>query len=188
MTMLNSPDSTSVPAFPPDGGTASGWYLAYTKPRQEQVAQVNLQQQGFEAYLPLYKKFKRTPEGPVSVFEPMFPRYLMFRPLREGLGLSTVRSTRGVTSLVRFGFEPAVMQDELVQAIRRLEQEREQATLQELSNLQPGQAVRLRHTALSGFEGLVQTVSSKRVAVLLEILGRPTVVQLEHHQIEPRDV
>jgi transcriptional antiterminator RfaH len=37
---------------------------------------------------------------------------------------------------------------------------------------------------LGGIEGLIQSVSSKRVAVLLEILGRPTVVQLEHHQVE----
>jgi len=168
-----------------DLAARQGWYLAYTKPRQEQVAQVNLEQQGFEVYLPLYKKFRRTEQGTVSVFEPMFPRYLMFRPKREGLGLSTVRSTRGVTSLVRFGFEPAFMQDELVQAIRRLEQQREQATLQDMSDLRTGQRVRLKHTALDGLEGLVQSVSSKRVAVLLEILGRPTVVQLEHHQLEP---
>jgi hypothetical protein len=26
-------------------------------------------------------------------------------------------------------------------------------------------------------------VSTKRVAVLLEILGRPTVIQVEHHQV-----
>lgn len=187
MTMQTPTQPSSPDASTPELEAGSGWYLAYTKPRQEEVAQFNLQQQGFEVYLPLYKKFRRTAEGPVSVFEPMFPRYLMFRPRRPGLGLSTVRSTRGVSTLVRFGFEPAVMDDALVQSIRRLEQEREQATLQELSNLRPGQAVRLRHTALQGLEGLVQTVSSKRVAVLLEILGRPAVVQLAHHQIEPRD-
>ena len=38
--------------------TLDRWYLAYTKPRQEAVAHVNLEQQGFEAYLPLFKKFK----------------------------------------------------------------------------------------------------------------------------------
>lgn len=34
------------------------WYLAYTKPKQESVALVNLEQQGFEAYLPLFKKWR----------------------------------------------------------------------------------------------------------------------------------
>lgn len=160
------------------------WYLAYTKPRQEQIAQVNLEQQAFDAYLPLYKKFKKTEQGPVALFEPMFPRYILFRPRKPEQSISAVRSTKGIATLVRFGFEPAVLQDELVQRIRQLEEDRNHATLQELSNLKAGQTVRLKHTALGGVEGLIQSVSSKRVAVLLEILGRPTVVQLEHHQVE----
>lgn len=160
------------------------WYLAYTKPRQEQVALTNLAQQAFEAYLPLYKKFKKTEQGPVAHFEPMFPRYILFRPGKPDQSISVVRSTKGIASIVRFGFEPAMLQDDLVQRIRQLEQDRNHATLQELSNLKAGQTVRLKHTALGGVEGLIQSVSSKRVAVLLEILGRPTVVQLEHHQVE----
>lgn len=163
------------------------WYLAYTKPRLEDVARVNLEQQGFESYLPLYKKFKRTEQGPVSVFEPMFPRYIFFRPGKPEQSISVVRSTKGITSLVRFGFEPARVDEDLLRRIRQIEQDRNQATLLELSKLKAGQAVRLQHTALQGVEGIIQSVSSKRVQVLLEILGRPAVVQLEHHQVAPRD-
>lgn len=163
------------------------WYLAYTKPRQENIAHINLEQQGFESYLPLYKKFRKTEQGPVSVFEPMFPRYIFFRPGKPGQSISVVRSTKGITTIVRFGFEPAVIGEELLRRIRQLEEDRNQATLLELSNLKSGQTVRLKHTALAGVEGLIQSVSSKRVAVLLEILGRPAVVQLEHHQVEVKD-
>jgi len=163
------------------------WYLVYAKPRQEEVARFNLQQQGFEAYVPLYKKFKKTEQGPVAVFEPMFPRYLFFRPTSSGQSLSSVRSTRGVTTLVRFGFEPALVADALIDRIRQLENERNEATLQQTSDVRAGQRVRLRHTALGDVEGLVQSVSSKRVAVLLEILGRPAVVQVEYFQVEPAD-
>lgn len=170
----------------PFGETTSPdrWYLAYTKPRQEQIALVNLEQQAFEAYLPRYKKFKKTEQGPVALFEPMFPRYMLFRPSKPEQSISAVRSTKGIATIVRFGFEPAMLHDTLVQRIRQLEQDRNHATLQELSDLKPGQSVRLKHTALGGIEGLIQSVSSKRVAVLLEIMGRPTVVQLEHHQVE----
>ncbi|MGV0985550.1 MAG: transcription termination/antitermination protein NusG [Limnohabitans sp.] len=170
-----------------DDPISNRWYLAYTKPRQEQIALTNLEQQAFEAYLPLYKKFKKTEQGPVALFEPMFPRYILFRPGKPEQSISVVRNTKGIATIVRFGFEPALLSDELVQRIRLLEQDRNHATLQELSNLKIGQAVRLRHTALSGIEGLIQSVSSKRVAVLLEILGRPTLVQLEHHQVEVAD-
>lgn len=163
------------------------WYLAYTKPRQEEVARVNLEQQGFEVYLPLFKKFKKTEQGPVSVFEPMFPRYIFFKPGKPGQSISSVRSTKGVTTLVRFGFEPALIDEELLRRIRLLEEDRNHATILELSKLKAGQTVRLQHTALAGVEGLIQSVSSKRVEVLLEILGRPAVVQLEHHQVEVKE-
>jgi transcriptional antiterminator RfaH len=170
-----------------ENSTSDRWYLAYTKPRQEQIAFSNLEQQAFEAYLPLYKKFKKTEQGPVALFEPMFPRYILFRPSKPEQSISVVRNTKGIATIVRFGFEPALLNDDLVQRIRLLEQDRNHATLQELSDLKVGQAVRLKHTALGGIEGLIQSVSSKRVAVLLELLGRPTVVQLEHHQVEAAD-
>ena len=179
MSEINTLDHGDV-----ENQTLDRWYLAYTKPRQETVAQVNLEQQGFEAYLPLFKKFKKTEQGPVALFEPMFPRYILFRPSRPEQSISVVRSTKGVTTIVRFGFEPALLLGDVVQRIRLMEQMRDQATIEELNQLKVGQKVRLKHTALGAIGGLVHNVSSKRVAVLLEILGRPTVVQVDHHQVE----
>ena len=184
--MLDLQDSAhDLPGLEDAQAPAPGrWYLAYTKPRFGSVAQVNLQQQGFEVYLPLYKKFKKTETGSVSVFEPMFPRYIFFRPSRPGQSIATVRSTKGVNNLVRFGFEPAVLQDHLVHMIRQLEQSRNEVSVQGASPFKAGQSVRLKHNALNNIQGLVQSVGSKRIAVLLEIMGRPTLVQVEHHQLE----
>ena len=179
---MSQPPLTSA-SLPEDTAPPERWYLAYTKPRQEQIALSNLESQSFDAYLPLYKKFKPSPQGTVALFEPMFPRYIFFRPGKPEQSIAAVRSTKGVATIVRFGFEPAVMPDALVQCIRQLEQDRSQATLQEISNLKAGLTVRLQHTALDGIEGIIQNVSNKRVAVLLEILGRPTVIQVEHHQV-----
>ena len=69
-------------------------------------------------------------------------------------------------------------------SLREFELSQNQATLQEMSNFKVGQKVKLKHVALGSLEGLIQSVSKKRVAVLLEILGRETLVQMEHHQIE----
>lgn len=160
------------------------WYLAYTKPRQESIAQQNLAQQEFDVYLPFYKKLKKTANGPEVLFEPMFPRYIFFRPGRSGQSISVVRNTKGINNLVRFGFEPATLDPELLDRIRQLEHLRNNASVQEIDNLKAGQKVVLKNSPLSGLEGVVQTVSSKRVAVLLEILGRPTLVKMERHQLE----
>jgi len=160
------------------------WLVVYTKPRLELVALQNLERQSFEVYLPRYKKFKNTDSGPVPVFEPMFPRYILFRPSKAEQSIETVRSTKGISHVVRFGFEPGVVSASMVATLKEFETSQNQATLQEMRNFKVGQKVKLKHVALGALEGLVQSVSSKRVAVLLEILGRPTVVQLDHHQVE----
>ena len=160
------------------------WLVAYTKPRLEQVALQNLERQHFETYLPLYKKFKNTETGPVPVLEPMFPRYIFFRPSTPQQSIETVRSTKGISHIVRFGFELGIVSADMVASLREFEVSQNQATLQEMSNFKVGQKVELKHVALGAFEGLIQSVSKKRVAVLLEIMGRKTLVQMGHHQIE----
>jgi transcriptional antiterminator RfaH len=163
---------------------AERWLVAYTKPRLEQVALQNLERQHFETYLPLYKKFKNTETGPVPVLEPMFPRYIFFRPSTPQQSIETVRSTKGISHIVRFGFELGIVSAGMVASLREFEVSQNQATLQEMSNFKVGQKVKLKHVAQGAFEGLIQSVSKKRVAVLLEIMGRETLVQMEHHQIE----
>ncbi|MOA19512.1 Transcription antitermination protein RfaH [compost metagenome] len=68
--------------------------------------------------------------------------------------------------------------------IRLLEQERNAADEVALSALQPGQKVRFLHLAVSGLEGLVKSASSRRVAVLLELMGRQQIIQADPHLLE----
>jgi transcriptional antiterminator RfaH len=108
----------------------------------------------------------------------------LFRPSKAEQSIETVRSTKGISHVVRFGFEPGVVSASMAATLKEFETFQNQATLQEMSNFKAGQKVKLKHVALGALDGLVQSVSRKRVAVLLEILGRPTVVQLDHHQVE----
>ena len=160
------------------------WYVAYTQPKREQVAVVNLEQQGFAAYLPRYKKHKVSPDGVVSTFEPMFPRYVFFRPRDAGLSISGARSTRGVSFVLSFGSNPAVLKPAELQRIQACEAEQNQADSVATSPFQAGVQVRLRHCGLHGLEGLVKSVSAKRVTLLLELLGRQQTVHVEHRQLE----
>ena len=114
----------------------------------------------------------------------MFPRYILFRPNKPEQSIESVRSTKGVSQVVRFGFDPGVVSANMVAAIQAFEAEQNQATLDQMNHFKAGQKVKLKHVALGNMEGLVQSVSAKRVAVLLEILGRPTLVQLDHYQLE----
>lgn len=164
------------------------WYLAFSKPKHEDIARTQLLNQGFEAYVPMFKKVAKSEPGGNGVaqvaHEPMFPRYVFFKPGRPGQSVSTARHTRGVTSLVAFGFVLATVNDEIVAAIRALESDREQASVADISPFQPGTRVRLREKGLQALEGLVVSVSSKRVTLLLEILGRQKELSVEHFKVE----
>jgi len=73
------------------------WYLIHTKPRQENAALLNLEQQGYECYLPILLAEKLR-QGSLSVIEePLFPRYLFIRldPSGGSQSWAPIRSTRG---------------------------------------------------------------------------------------------
>jgi transcriptional antiterminator RfaH len=160
------------------------WFLVYTRPQLESVTQQNLAQQGFETYLPFYKRLKNKGGVMVAVFEPMFARYVFFRPTHDAQSIASVRSTRGVANLVSFGHEMGMICSSILNVIWQFEQERNVADLAELSSLRPGHVVRFRDPVFGGLEGLVKSVSSRRVAVLFELMGRPQVVSVEHNQLE----
>lgn len=166
------------------------WYVAYTKPRQEEYALSNLLQQDFNAYLPRYKKLKKPAKNALDqeilvVHEPMFPRYIFLQQTRKEQAINKAQHTRGIVTLVRFGIELATMPCSLIAAIREFEQHRNQACFDDITPLKPGTKVKLNHnTPLQGLEGLVQTSSAKRVVVLLEILGRPKTIKVEPNQLD----
>ncbi len=161
-----------------------GWYIAYTQPQREQLAQINLTIQGFEVYLCQYRAFKKSLDGLISVWQPMFPRYIFFRPAHPGQSISVVHSTRGISYVLRFGVTPAMLKPSEICMIKALESAQNQTDVGKPSLLQPGLKVRLKNCGLNGFEGLIHSASSKRVTLLIQFLGREKKVQLEHHQVE----
>jgi transcriptional antiterminator RfaH len=162
---------------------ATAWYVAYTQPKREQVAADNLTQQGFEAYLPLYRTFQKSKRESLSGFEPMFPRYAFFRP-GAGQSLSAARSTRGVAFVLSFGSQPATLKDDALEAIRNFERLRNSVDVHQLSPFRAGAKVKLAGENFCGVEGLVTSVSAKRVNVLVEILGGYRKISVGHQQLE----
>jgi transcriptional antiterminator RfaH len=159
------------------------WYVVHTKARQEQPACENLARQGYAVYLPRIKVMKRIRGLQQAVLEPLFPRYIFLQPASVAQSLAPVRSTLGVATIVRFGQEPAQMQSETLQSIRNFEAERNAAKDADISPLQSGERVRVADGLLSGFEGLISSVSQKRIIVLLQLLGQDTRVSLSRHQL-----
>ena len=160
------------------------WYVAYTQPQREQIARTNLEIQGFKAHLCELKTIKSLPNGMLETWEPMFPRYIFFRPGHAAQSISAVHSTRGISHVLRFGVIPALLKSEEFRTIRALERSQNQADETQASPFQPGVKVRLQNCGLSGLEALVHSVSKKRITLLIDLLGREKKLELKHHQME----
>jgi transcriptional antiterminator RfaH len=167
------------------GSQSDGWYLIYTKPRQERLARENLERQGYPAYLPLVAARRRREGRIVTVTEALFPRYLFVRLSPEWDDWRPIRSTLGVTALVSFGNIPARVPDALMEMLRAREDAR---GLQDLPRpeFNPGDRVRVVEGAFAGYEGVLRGRSGQdRVAVLLDIIGQANRVQVPLRLVEP---
>jgi transcriptional antiterminator RfaH len=163
---------------------ARPWYVCFTKPRQERTAQARLLEQGYEVYLPLLPVWKQRSAGAWErADEIMFPRYAFVRPGDERQALGPVRSTPGVTSLVRFGNVMGCLAPQRLDALRELVRLREQAAPGQ--PLQPGAAVVFSSGPLKGLGGLVSSVAAERVTVMMSLLGREKAVSVPVHQLSP---
>lgn len=161
------------------------WYLVYCKPRQEDVAKLNLERQDFETYLPKIHQRRRRLGRRVFVVEPMFPRYLFIHLDTHHDNWGPIRSTLGVTSLVRFGQHPTPVPGDLIGTLRERE---DQQGIQVLppKDFKRGDSLRIADGAMTGFEGIFVARSGRdRVVVLLEIMGKQARVQVPRDVIEP---
>lgn len=161
------------------------WYVVHTKVQQEDVAAENLARQGYKIYLPRIKVLKRSRRHRCQElqFEPLFPRYLFFQPSTRDHSIAPVRSTMGVTTIVRFGQALAVLRQQALRSIQDFEARQNAAGLDEISPFRTGESVSVVDGPLVGLEGLVSSVSQERVVVLMQLLGHETRVTLSHHQL-----
>lgn len=167
-----------------EGSATHCWYAVCCKPRQEAVAELNLLRQGFHVYLPRISITRRRRGQWLDGIEVLFPRYIFIRlnPLRRST--ASVRSTRGVVGLVRFGGQPAVVPDAVMDVLLR----RADASSGLHKDIRPiftaGDPIKLVGGPLAGMEGVfTQEDSEKRVIVLLELLGNANKVSVRRDWI-----
>ncbi len=160
------------------------WYLIYCKPQQERIARDNLERQGYVVYLPLAPVRRRRKGRTMRIVDPIFPRYLFIYLSDQTDDWGPIRSTIGVSALVRFGQIPAKIPDNLIQGLRARE---DSDGIQEIpeQGFKPGDKVRIAEGIMEGFEAIFQSHKShERVILLLKIAENTAKIEIEVHQIE----
>lgn len=162
---------TSLPSDEVSG--QDGWYVVYTKPRQEQRALENLNLQGFHCFFPTLRTERLFKGRLVPVTEALFPRYLF---LSGNSNWAAIRSTRGVSNLVRFGGVAARVPVTLIEALTQ-----QPMHYQELFKV--GDQLKVINGPFVGIEAellrLYESPSGEaRVMVLMDVLTRPQKISL----------
>lgn len=157
------------------------WYAVHTKPRQELLALQNLENQKYRCFLPRIqvKRIRRGKSQPV--IEPFFTSYLFIQLVLEQTNIAPIRSTLGVTGLVRFGGYIPPVNDALVESlIARADANSILPSPEpEPAEFAPGQQVWIQEGPLAGCEAIFQARNGQeRALLLIQILGDSTRVQV----------
>ena len=155
------------------------WYLVYTKVQKERVAYEQLCNQSYHAFLPLLPVKKRVRGVYQSQVLPMFPRYV-FVSLDSGRDdFSPIRSTIGVSHMVRFGSDYARVPHALVDMLQQRPQLAASGDKVTDALFNKGDNVCVLDGPLKGFEGVFQAQKGlDRVVLLLKMANQFTSVQL----------
>ncbi|HBC07695.1 MAG TPA: transcriptional activator RfaH [Rhodospirillaceae bacterium] len=158
------------------------WYVVYTQAGKEAFAAQNLTNQGFEPYLPRYRKRRRHARRIDMVLSPLFPRYLFVRMDPRQQRWRSINGTFGVSHLLTDGAVPQEVPDAIIDVIRA------HADGDIVSVLPPafrkGQRLQVTDGPFADIEGLFECVDdNQRVVLLLDFMGRAIKTSVPGHAV-----
>jgi transcriptional antiterminator RfaH len=157
------------------------WFCLQTQPKHEHIAAAGLSRNfGLQVFFPRIRYKRATPQGLSWVVEPLFLNYV-FAHFDLETRLRRVRSARGVRDVVHFGSHWPTVPAAAIEELRAQVGADETVVVSDELNI--GDPVRIVAGPMLGLTAVVTRAmpGPKRVAVLLDFLGRQTAVEL------PRD-
>ena len=158
------------------------WYALQVHAKRESLVATQLEGQGFECFLPLYKSVRRWSDRLKEVEQPLFPGYLFSRfDLQYRLPLL---KTPGVQRIVGVGRTPMPVEESELEAIR-------QALASGLPNqpwpfLRVGHRVRVNYGSMNNLEGvLVHFKGGHRVVLSVSLLQRSVALEIDLAWVKP---
>ena len=162
------------------------WFCLRSQHKHEMVAANYLRRmEQVEVFYPRVRFLQPRYGRRVWVTESLFPCYLFARfNWRDCLG--KVQYAPGVQSVVHFGSGWPTVPPEVIEEIRSAMGEEDLCALED--DVSPGDEVEILAEMFRGLRAVVTQVmpARQRVAVLLEFLGRQTMVHVSAHAIVKR--
>jgi len=146
------------------------WYVAHSKPRNEEFLWKQLCIRNLEAYYPCIKVQPVNPRA--RTVQPYFPGYLFVHVDLEWIGRSILEWMPGGVGLVSFGDEPASVPDSLIYSLKQRIEKLRMSSGEPLIPFCKGDIVAIHDGVFTGYEGIfdIQLSGTDRVRVLLSLL------------------
>jgi transcriptional antiterminator RfaH len=167
----------------PSAGDGTLWFCLKSQPKHEHIAAAHLRQtSAVEVFLPRIRFKRATRQGTVWVTEALFPSYLFAR-FDWQASLRQVQHSRGVRGVVHFGERWPAIPGETIHELQQAVGESGLRTIPE--QFLPGDEVEITEGAMRGLRAVVTRIlpGRERIAVLMEFLGRQTMIELPRHFI-----
>jgi len=162
---------------------SSAWYCARTKPKHEHIAAANVRKNlKLNVFNPRLRVQRATQRGVVRLVEPLFPCYIFIHCVMEDR-LNEIQHANGISSLVRFGHRIPKVDDTIIEELQNCFAAEETMTIED--RLAPSDEVIVASGAFAGMQAKVLRVlpATRRVQILLEVLGGPTSVEVDRASI-----
>ncbi len=177
--MLDKPKAREASA---KGQPAARWYAAHTIANREVTALVNLERQGFDSFLPLYRRTIRHARRLVSRRAPLFPGYVFVRLDPDRDRWRSVNGTIGVKSIVMAGPVPLPVPAGIVEGLAALVDAH--GLIATGGELRSGDRVEVVNGPLASLVGtLIKAESRDRVRVFVELMNAGVPVSLERSDV-----
>jgi transcriptional antiterminator RfaH len=162
------------------------WFVLQYKANAHHQARINLNQQGFDTFLPLLDVTSRKASRFVSTTKPLFPGYMFVKFDRAESDWHKINNTYGVSRIITFNSIlksiPTRFIDNLM---KRYDLSGKLLTVQKLKE---GDQV----TVLKGpFANFIATVekyeADERISILMDLMGRKTKIQTSPDALKHSD-
>ncbi|HLN74529.1 MAG: UpxY family transcription antiterminator [Methylococcaceae bacterium] len=158
------------------------WHAVYVKSRAEKKAQLDLQTQGIETFLPLQRKLRQWSDRKKWVEMPLIAGYLFVKICRKEY--DQVLQSSNVVTYVRFEGKAAIVPDVQIEYLKLMLSQQDTEVELTREKLKPGQTVEVVAGPFIGLKGKLQKIKGKsKVAVELEQLGYSAMVEIEVQNI-----
>jgi transcriptional antiterminator RfaH len=158
------------------------WWVVQTKPQGEALAIEHLHEQNFTTYCPMYRKETIRGRQAKVTTGPLFSRYVfVLSDQAAQQTVHTIRSTRGVSQLIKVGEQPTLVRASIIDSIKVLETEHLNRTKQ---YFKANDEVLITSGLYQGIEAIYHMEDGlERAVVMLNLLQRDTQLTLDKTQL-----